>query len=225
VDAHYLHLCKKRGKNMINNQVQKTMFTEHMFDDELLNIDFVINEISNYLLKSDKEKIIIDLFSDHKNIILGNDLKHLSKDNMIVLLDHMVKKGYLSKKEHGVFNTCPLCEAIIMKANCKDCGSNNISLNRKMIHTSCGHINEYHKFVTEKGLRCPSCGQIHSDIQMITNDTEYRFCDITQSCNDCGTEHKHYKRDERHQCPKCNKKIKIQNMSMHHILVYENLLK
>jgi methionyl-tRNA synthetase len=140
----------------------------------------------------------------------------------MVILEIMIKNGYIVKEEHGVLNSCPKCETIIMKAKCTECGSDTVSPNRKMIHSTCGHINDYLEFITEKGLRCPSCGQVHADSQEINYEKEFKFCDILNQCDDCGADYKHYKMENSHSCPKCNKKSKIKNMNMHHFLVFSN---
>jgi DNA-directed RNA polymerase subunit RPC12/RpoP len=205
---------------MINNQIPRTMVTAHPFDENIPNVDYVINQINDYLIKNNQDKIFIDLLNEYKINLFEDKVNSPSKHDLILLLDNMTKKGYLIKEEHGILNSCPLCDTISLKAQCQECGSENVSPERRMIHTSCGHLNDYDKFVTTDGLRCPGCGHRNSDV--LNGVNEYRICDITHNCDDCGSEYKHHKIDKRHSCPKCNTKSKVKNMKMHHMLVYKN---
>ena len=65
---------------------------------------------------------------------------YMKNDKIIEMLDFVVSKGFMNKKQVEVLKFCPICFSyeIIPTEHCTNCGSTNISRGRVIEHFNCG---------------------------------------------------------------------------------------
>ena len=165
------------------------------------------NYIINYTEKNDLSEIhssmLLNQIPDHTQ----GKLKKISEDKITLLLEFLTKWGYFTKKNYGIVQSCPRCNSLT-RVSCPECGSNNYQSERKIIHKKCGYLDYLENFIVESGLICPRCGdKIHYTKDGGVNG-EYRFCDITYNCMDCGSQITNLNTNEKVTCSKCEKKFR-----------------
>ncbi|MEM0287596.1 MAG: hypothetical protein QXG05_05460 [Nitrososphaerota archaeon] len=157
------------------------------------------------ILKSLKEKTIVQFEPKYDNkareIVYPALLSIVDVDakKAIETLDFLASEQILIKEPHESFYVCPSCGSkdISLKASCPSCKSSTVSSGRALQHLKCGYIGMEESFLSNKTLKCPSCGKplkaLGADYRRIERYFRCRSCGyIGQNvlnnflCNNCG---------------------------------------
>ena len=107
----------------------------------------------------------------------------MKNDKVIEMLDFVVSKGSMNKKQVELLKFCPLCFSyeIIPTEHCTNCGSTNISRGRVIEHFNCGYKNLESLFVSNGGLECARCRR-----PLLIEGKDYSRGKLMYKCHSCG---------------------------------------
>lgn len=137
-------------------------------------------------------------------------------DKVLDILDLIVSKDFLAKKQVETLKFCPICFSyeIIPTEHCTNCGSTNISRGRIIDHFSCGYKNLESLFLTNGGLECPRCHK-----SLLVESKDYQRGKLMYKCHACGNLYESPVID--YHCQKCGEYFPIEELGETVVYQYE----
>ncbi|TFH46582.1 MAG: hypothetical protein E4G94_02100 [ANME-2 cluster archaeon] len=157
----------------------------------------------SFLGLSKEEKYFLDLIQKTRDQIIkvkyllegpqidnfASFSSYYTASEVILLLESLVLKKILEKKEKGSILLCPKCgsHACISILACPKCSSSKVSRNIDLTHPECDYSGPQQEFIDGVILRCPRCKSILNE-KALEGDPEYfNVSDTYFKCQDCGT--------------------------------------
>ncbi len=134
-------------------------------------------------------------------------LNYYCEQEIIQLLESLVAKGRVQKKEKGVVLLCPKCSghAIMTLLMCPRCGSVKIGKREDLYHAECEYWGPKEEFIEGMLLRCPRCNELLDEDAPEGTPGYYSISDTNFECQDCGVSVS--KNNLKMVCLKCNTKF------------------
>jgi len=141
---------------------------------------------------------------------------YMNVDKVLDVLDFIVSKGFIAKKQVETLKFCPICFSyeIIPTEHCTNCGSTNISRGRIIEHFSCGYKNLESLFLTNGGLECPRCHK-----SLLVESKDYVRGKLMYKCHACGNLYDSPVID--YHCQKCGEYFPIDELGETLVYQYE----
>lgn len=132
---------------------------------------------------------------------------YYSEPEIVQLLESLVAKGRIQKKEKGVVLLCPKCSshAIMTLLICPRCGSAKVGRREDLYHANCEYWGPREEFIEGLLLRCPRCNELLDEDAPDGTPGYYSISDSHFECNDCGTSVS--KNNLKMVCLKCSSKF------------------
>ena len=174
-------------------------------DNEKPNLNTEESFFFDLFLKLDDPTINVRYTSE--GLILNNVdsfLGFYSEGEIISLLDELVSKQLINKKEKGGVVLCPNCghHTSMLIFSCPRCRSTSIEVKESIFHEECGYVGLTDEFINGIELRCPRC-KLNLNNEAVKGESGYyTISDSYFRCRDCGT--RISKKDYDLICVKCN---------------------
>lgn len=186
---------------------------EELADDQKLSINYsaLTKEESFFLeLFKKREDPQINIRYTSEGILTSNlesFLDYYDEQEIIGLLEKLVSKNIIEKREKGGILLCPHCgnHTSMLILSCPRCGSTRVGLKEMLLHEECGYLGASDEFVNGISLCCPNCKKTLNDKSSEGVKDVYTITDSYFICNNCKT--KISKKNYNMICVKCNLKF------------------
>ena len=205
---------------MTINLLQQNDLIENTQDIKQIEMHIDANSILDYAEKNNLNEIHASMLLNQIPDPSKGNLSMLSEDKITLLLEFLKKRNLLTKTNYGVVHTCPACNSLISYTSCGKCGSQKNQKLRKIIHKKCGHINYLENFINETGLKCPKCGDKINYTKDGGITGEYRFCDVTYECLECGSQTSNFNSNEKGTCSNCERTFRKKHTKIYDLTIY-----
>jgi hypothetical protein len=178
----------------------------------------LIEVLKNVFAQEDKViRLILQKNTGEKFLYPPLDkMLYMNVDKVLDVLDFIVSKEFLAKKQVETLKFCPICFSyeIIPTEHCTNCGSTNISRGRIIEHFSCGYKNLESLFLTNGGLECPRCHK-----SLLVESKDYVRGRLMYKCHACGNLYDSPIID--YHCQKCGEYFPIEELGETLVYQYE----
>ncbi len=145
--------------------------------------------------------------------IFRSAAKHRVSERLI--LDELVKMGYLKRELYDKFTRCPNCQSyrLLVRLVCPRCGSINVRRATLFSHVPCGYIGTLEETLREGKYVCPRCGKT-----LKKEGRDWIKVGVLFKCDDCGETFD--RTDVKFRCTNCQREFMHREADYHPIYRY-----